>query len=148
VVDSLLGRWLYSVLSASSQPREPLRDELLGAWPGDSAEPFTVLWYVLNLLAHHVSVEDNDRISKLVHAAASSIDDRHDIDEAWIASTARVVLGDREASLPDISPDAMAVMCAALCAVLVRRESVADQALEAAISRAERASVQQGINLP
>jgi hypothetical protein len=148
MVDSLLGRWLFSVLSASSQPREPLGDELLGAWPGDSAEPFTVVWYVLNLLAHQVSVKDNDRIGKLVHAAAGSIDDRHDIDEAWIASTARVVLGDREASLPDISPDAMAVMCAGLCAVLVRQESVTDQALEAAISRAERASVQQGIDLP
>lgn len=148
MADSLLGRWLFSILSASSQAREPLREELLSAWPGNSAEPFTVLWYVLTQLAPQASVEDNDRISELVHATASSIDSRYDIAEAWVESTVRVVLGDREASLPDISPDTMVILCIALCTVLVHKESVTDQTLEAAISRAERAAVRQGIDLP
>ena len=147
MVSSRIGQWIKSSISPTEGARAVDRDELLAAWPGDSAEPFTVLWFVLLQLAEASGGArwEPHRLASFSSYLAEHLGEVTGLDEPAIGSVMAAVTGQRGAELPDLPVAAMVKLCAGAGAVLAH--GMAEERLEDMISNAERVAVAQGIQL-
>lgn len=142
--ETRLGRWLYSLISSSAS--HETRDALIDALPGASAEPFTVVWYVLIMLVDRAPESAAARIADISGEVAVAVDLPETVDESTVEELMRAILGYPGATVPDCPVEDMLSMCVTLCVILARGVAAAE--LEAMIAAAESAAVREGINVP
>ena len=116
------------------------------ALPSASAEPFTVVWYVLIALAERDREWAAERIADISSDVASVVSLPESDVMSTVAELMRAVLGYQDATVPYCPVEDMLTMCVTLCVVLAR--GVPDGQVEEMIREAEWATAREGINVP
>ena len=151
MVNTRIGAWIATLISSRREAvRAADREELLASWPGDSAEPFTVLWYVMLELVEENGADhwEPQRLSSFCSYLAEHFGHVPGLDEGVIGNVMRVATGDRAAEIPDAPVEALVHLCIGACVVLARHRGVSDEQLEQMVSQAERAAIAQGYQIP
>lgn len=142
--ETRLGRWLYSLIS-SSAPQETC-DELIVALPSASAEPFTVVWYVMIALVERDREWASHCIADISSDVAAAVSLPESVAVSTVEELMRAVLGYRDATVPYCPVEDMLSMCVTLCVVLARGVALVE--VEEMIRKAEWVTAREGINVP
>lgn len=146
---SNLSQWIYDCLVGDEDSRKKSNRLLLATWRSNNAEPLTVLWYALLILAKkYFGDMESTRPTDVARTVASQPSLISVVSIDAVEKVVRVASGEAGLEMPEISSDLMARVCMAICADIVIRGQIGGDELAAVIRRAEDAALAQGILLP